>query len=288
MATFFGMPGNGDLAEELAVLAGSEVGGIETRRFPDGETYVRIHDAPTEEAVLVCTLARPDEQFLPLVFAARAIRASGAKKVTLVAPYLAYLRQDRQFQSGEAISSRIFADLINREFDALVTVDPHLHRYASLAEIYNIPTILVHAAGVIGAWIRDNVKSPAVIGPDDESAQWVEEVAHYAGCPWAVFGKERHGDRDVTLAPPNFEPFLGSTPVIVDDIVSSGTTMIGAAKVLLAAGLRPGFCVAVHALFDDAVSIELASRFQRVLTSDSIPNRFSQFEVAPLIAKQLV
>lgn len=287
MAAFFGMPGNRDLADNLAVQTGLEAGSIEKRGFPDGESYVRIHEAADERSFLVCTLARPDEQFIPLVLAARAIRASGAKHLSLIAPYLAYLRQDRQFKEGEAVSSQVFADLVSREFDVLVTVDPHLHRYANLSEIYHIPTTLVHTAEMIGAWVRDNVNTPVVIGPDEESAQWIEEVARHAACPWAVFRKKRLGDRDVRLTPPNFDPFGGCTPVLIDDIISSGATMIAAARMLLDAGLRPSFCIAVHALFDERVSAELASLFRAVLTTDCIPNRFIKFRVAPLIAKRL-
>jgi ribose-phosphate pyrophosphokinase len=287
MAAFFGMPGNTDLADDLAVHTGLEAGSIETRRFPDGETYVRIQGAADDQSFLVCTLARPDKQFLPLTFAARAIRESGAKRLSLIAPYLAYLRQDRQFKEGEAVSSRVFAALVSREFDALVTVDPHLHRYASLGEIYCIPTKVVQTSEMIGAWVRHNVREPVVMGPDKESAQWVEDVARHAACPWAIFRKERHGDRDVTLTSPNLDLFGDCTPVLIDDIISSGATIIGAAKILLDAGLRPGFCIAVHALFDARVSTELASLFEAVLTTDSIPNRFGRFQVAPLIAKAL-
>ena len=287
MAAFFAMPGNTDLADDLALHTGLKAGSIETHSFPDAESYVRVREAADEQSFLVCTLARPDEQFIPLILGARAIRKSGATRLSLIAPYLAYLRQDRQFKEGEAVSSQVFADLVSREFDALVTVDPHLHRYASLSEIYRIPATVVHTSEIIGAWVRDNVRAPVVMGPDEESAQWVEEVARHADCPWAVFQKERHGDRDVGLTPPDLEPFGDSTPVLIDDIISSGATMMGAAKMLLGAGIRPGFCIAVHALFDEQVSTELASLFEAVLTSDTIPNRFSRFRVAPLIAKRL-
>jgi ribose-phosphate pyrophosphokinase len=287
MARFFGMPGNADLAQALAAHTASQAASVETRRFPDGESYVRIHGAADERAFLVCTLVRPDEQFLPLAFAARAMRASGAKKITLIAPYLAYLRQDRQFKEGEAVSSQVFAELVSREFDGLVTVEPHLHRYADLSEIYKIPTIVLHIGEAIGAWVRDNVEVPVVIGPDEESAQWVAGIASMAGCDWAVFRKERYGDEDVRLTPPKLDVFRNCTPVLIDDIISSGTTMIGAAKMLLDAGLGRGFCIAIHALFDEQVSTELVSLFQAVLTTDSIPSRFSRFQVAPMIAKQL-
>jgi phosphoribosylpyrophosphate synthetase len=78
--------------------------------------------------VLACSLARPDEKTLPLLFAADAARDLGAAKVLLAAPCLAYLRQDRRFHAGEAVTSRSYAALLSRAFDALVTADPHLHR----------------------------------------------------------------------------------------------------------------------------------------------------------------
>jgi len=287
MKLFFGMPGNEKLAEELAQLTGSETGAIETRRFPDGETYVRVHGEPKDrDTYLVCTLADPDHHLLPLLFAARTIHASGAKTVTLIAPYLAYLRQDAEFHKGEAVSSRIFADLIGREFDGLVTIDPHLHRYRSLDEVYSIPTRVVRTSELIGAWVRENVDSPVVVGPDAESAQWVEAIAASAGCPWSTFTKERHGDRSVRLVPPK-EEFRDRTPVLVDDIISSGATMIGAARILAAQQWPAPYCIAVHALFDATTASELKGLTRAVLTTDTIANPFSRFRIAPLIAGQL-
>lgn len=288
MSLFFGMPGNDELAEELAGLTASETGGIETRRFPDGETYVRIHGEPKDrDTYLVCTLADPDYQIPPLLFAARTIRALGARSLTLIAPYLAYLRQDAEFHKGEAVSSRIFADLIGREFDGLVTVDPHLHRYRSLDEIYTIPARVVRTNELIGTWVRENVASPIVIGPDAESAQWVEAIAANAACPWSTFTKERHGDRSVRLVSPDEGDFRGRTPVLFDDIISSGATMIGAAKVLENQGWPAPYCISVHALFDATTAARLKALTRAVLTTDTVANPFSHFRTAPLIAEQL-
>lgn len=288
MKLFFGMPDNQHLAVELASLTASETGDIETRRFPDGETYLRVHSEPDgRDTYLVCTLADPDRHFLPMMFAARTIRASGAKTVSLIAPYLAYLRQDAEFNPREAVSSRIFADLISREFDSLTTVDPHLHRYWSLDEVYSIPTAVVRTSELIGAWIRENVSSPVVVGPDAESAQWVEAIASSAGCPWSTFEKVRHGDRSVRLVPPNASEFRGLTPVLVDDIISSGATMIGAARILQAQKWEAPYCIAVHALFDATTATHLKALTRALLTTDTIANEFSHFRVAPLIAEQL-
>src|SRR6185503_12811188 len=122
--------------------------------------------------IILCTLADPDAKFLPLIFAAATARELGAARVGLVAPYLAYMRQDRRFNPGEAVTSRYVAKLISGAFDWLVTVDPHLHRYGALGEIYTIPTRAIHAAPLMSDWIRRNVPDPLIVGPDSESEQW--------------------------------------------------------------------------------------------------------------------
>jgi ribose-phosphate pyrophosphokinase len=284
---FLGMPGNDNLAHELARLTAAEMLGIESRRFPDGESYVRIHGAPNDQdTYLVCTLADPDRQVLPLLFAARTMREMGAKSLTLIAPYLAYLRQDAEFQKGEAVSSRIFADLISREFDSLITVDPHLHRFRSLDEIYSIPTRIIRTSELIGTWVREHVSSPVILGPDAESAQWVEAIAASAACPWSTFKKERHGDRNVQLLPPPGE-FRDRTPVLIDDVISSGATMISAAQILAAEQFSAPYCIAIHGLFDAATANKLRALTRAVLTTDTVAHPSNYFRIAPLIVDQL-
>src|SRR5215510_2622778 len=134
------MPGNEAMTQMLARSLPADIGGIELRSFPDGETYLRfLSDLLRRMLIIVCTLDRPNEKILPLLFAAATARELGAEKVGLVAPYLAYMRQDRRFKPGEAVTSREVARLVSDHFDWLVTVDPHLHRYGSLAEFYRIP-----------------------------------------------------------------------------------------------------------------------------------------------------
>jgi len=124
--------------------------------------------SPAGALFLVCTLARPNEKILPLIFAAETARELGARRVGLVAPYLCYMRQDRRFQTGEAVTSRPFATLISRACDWLVTIDPHLHRYKALSEIYTIPARALHAGAAIAGWIKNNIENPFLIGPDEK------------------------------------------------------------------------------------------------------------------------
>ena len=220
------MPGNEAMAQTLAQLLRFDVGQVELRAFPDGETYLRfVTELSERELVLVCTLDRPNVKILPLLFAAATGRELGATKVGLVAPYLAYMRQDRRFQPGEAVTSREIGRLLSNGFDWLITVDPHLHRYSTLVEIYRIPTRVVHAAPLMSEWIRKHVSNPLIIGPDSESEQWVSAVAKDAGAPFAVLEKVRLGDRKVEISVKGLTNIDGRTPVLVDDIISSGRTM---------------------------------------------------------------
>ena len=172
---------------------GFELGHIETRQFPDGETYLRFITSPEGRSIaLVCTLDHPNDKMLPLHFrggdGARAEGIEGRLDLTLSCLHAAG-SPIQAGRSGDVAASR--AKLLSEAFDWLVTVDPHLHRYGSLAEIYTIPTRVVHAAPLISQWIKSNVTNPLIIGPDSESEQWVSAVAKDAGGAFHRPGKVR-------------------------------------------------------------------------------------------------
>lgn len=281
----FALPGNESMAGRLGAALDWEIGVLETRNFPDGETYLRFGTDPRDRAVaLVCTLDRPDDKSLRLLFAADAARDLGASNVGLVAPYLAYMRQDRRFQPGEAITSLTFARMVSSHFDWLVTVDPHLHRYASLDEVYDIPARAVRSAPLLSEWIRANVSRPFLLGPDIESEQWVSEVAGAIGAPWQVLRKTRYGDRNVEVAVPDLANFAGHTPVIVDDIVSSGRTMAVTADQMREQGLERPVLVAVHALFSDETYLGLKEKAAAVVSANSVIHPSNAIDLSAILA----
>lgn len=281
----YALPGNEAFVEGLADRLSAEIGEIETRNFPDGETYLRLRTDPAgREVALVCTLDRPDPKLASLLFAADAARDLGARRVGLVAPYLSYLRQDRRFHSGEAVTSASFGRIISAGFDWLVTVDPHLHRYGSLDEVYAIPSHTVAAAPRLAEWIARNVRDPVLIGPDAESRQWVSQVASLAGAPWQVLDKERLGDLDVRVSLPDPESLKGRMPVLVDDIISSARTMIAAAGHLTAIGCPAPICLAVHALFAEGSHALLAAAAGRVVTTNTVAHGTNEIDLATDLA----
>lgn len=282
------LPGNDAFGRCLAEDGHWELGTIETRQFPDGESYVRILSDVAGKAVdLVCTLARPDDGFLRLIFAADAARALGAREVTLIAPYLAYMRQDRRFQPGEAVTSKSFARLVSSSFDRLVTIDPHLHRYSTLSALYTIPTDTLHAAPLLADWIAAEVDNPLLVGPDEESEQWVSAIAARIGAPHAVLRKIRHGDRNVDVELPDLSRWRGRQPVLVDDIASSGRTLIEAARKLPLQDFARPVVVVVHGIFAEDSFRRLAPLCGRIVSGDSIPHESNAIGLAPLITSAL-
>ena len=285
----FPLPGGDAFAARLTHAIQGEPGALALHRFPDGETLVRLDtDVRDRCVVLAGSLDHPDDKTLPVLFAADAARDLGATRVWLVAPYLAYLRQDKRFHAGEAITSRTYAALLSAALDGLVTVDPHLHRYRTLEEIYRMPTRIVRSAPLIAAWVHGNVARPLLIGPDSESAQWVAEVARVADAPWTVLQKTRRGDCAVEVSVPDASAWTDRNPILIDDIVSSAHTLIQATASLRSAGLAPPTCIAVHALFaPNAYQQLLASGVSRVLTCDTVPHPSNAITILQPLARAL-
>lgn len=275
------------ISRNLAATLGAECGVFTHRRFPDSEVYLRFETALAGRQVVVLgALDRPDEKILPALFSAAAARDLGALEVGLVCPYLPYMRQDKRFQAGEAITSTYFAKLLSAHFDWLVTVDPHLHRRTSLSEVYQIPARALHAAPLLGGWIKREVANPLLIGPDSESEQWVKSVAQKADAPSVVLEKVRRGDRDVEISVPDVERWRDRTPVVIDDVISTGRTMIETVKHLNQTLMPKPVCLAVHGIFAGSAYQDLLNvGVDRIVTTNSIAHVTNQIDLCDLLGE---
>lgn len=286
----FAFPEYYELAKNIVERTKFEYGDLSIREFPDKESFVQIFtEVKNKEVIVLCGLDKPNKKIAPLIFLADLCKDLGAKRVKLVAPYLGYMRQDARFNPGEAITSASFAKMISNYFDSGITIDPHLHRYESMDQIYKFPFKVLHAAETLSTWIRTNIEKPILIGPDIESTQWVKSVAKKARVPFLILHKTRRGDRNVEISVPDVEKYRKHTPVLVDDIISTARTMIGTVKHLDAAGMQKTICIGIHAVFaGDGYEALRNSGVADVITCNTIRHRTNKIDISEIIAKELL
>lgn len=272
-------------AQRLAAALGFGLGEIARHRFPDGESRFTLPAELPPRVVLLRGLHQPNEKLAELMIVAPAARELGAAQLTLVCPYLAYMRQDMAFHPGEAVSQRLVGRALAQWFDGVVTVDPHLHRVSSMDEV--VPGrrgVALSAAALLGEWAAQHADHPVLLGPDEEAAQWVGAAAQARGLDHAVCRKLRHGDHDVTVALPDMN-LQGREVVLIDDVASTGHTLIAAAQAALAQGARAVDVAVTHALFvGDAMARLRAAGVRHVWSTDTVPHASNAVSVVPLIA----
>lgn len=276
-------------AERLAAALGIPARPVMLRHFPEGESLVRVDEAGAR-ALLFRSLHDPNSKLVELLLAASALRDGGAGHVTLVAPYLGYMRQDMAFAPGEAVSQRVMGGLIAGAFDALVTVDPHLHRTPSLDRV--VPGCLavnVSAAAVLAKALGAHVTPDTLlVGPDVEARPWTEAIAAPLGLEILVGEKVRHGDREVSLRVPEAARAAGRPVILVDDMVSSGGTLIACAQDLRRAGATRLAAAVTHCLSSpDDMARLAAAGIAPLWATDSVPGPASGISLAPALAEAL-
>lgn len=285
----FHLTQNPHLAWNIETFPGAYTGNMEIRSFPDGETYVRVNsDVEDRIPIIICTLNHPDSKFLPLYYLARTLKDLNARAIYLVAPYLSYMRQDRRFKAGEGITSVYFAHLLSHFLNGLITIDPHLHRYDSLSEIYSIPTEVGHASQAMAEWLDRNIARPVLIGPDEESDQWVSSIASKSQIPYTVLDKKRTGDFDVNVSGPRLQQYENHTPVLVDDIISTGQTQVETIKQLQKMDLNDPVCLCIHPIFAGEALQRLTDLSpQNIVSCNTISHPTNQIDLSQLLHKQL-
>ena len=286
--TFYAFDHSLDVARATAERFGASVERVDVHAFPDGESLVRLVATRGGPAYVFCSLDRPNEKIFELLLAADALRRQAVSEIVLVAPYLGYMRQDRVFHTGEPISQRVFAGLLDTAFDGVLTIEPHLHRIADLSEIFSRARARsVSAARPIAEWLREVDPDAILVGPDAESAPWIGSIAERSGSKSIVASKQRLGDRSVRIELPSI-PDGTTSAWIVDDIASSGTTLLAATEALHARGIERVGAIVAHALFDaDTLARLEAARLDALVSTDSIPHATNRIPVAPLLAEMI-
>jgi ribose-phosphate pyrophosphokinase len=277
-----------DPAQQLANHTGLPYRDIELHRFPDGESKVRLPDQLPKNVIICRSLDNPNHKLVELVLAAATARELGASAVILIAPYLCYMRQDKAFYAGEAVSQLIIGKQLAQWFDAVVTVDPHLHRIHKLSEaIPDTVTTTLTATQPIADFLHKTYKDPLLVGPDEESEQWVAAVAQRQGLDYVIGQKERLGDYNVKITLPESK-CAARHLILLDDVASTGRTLEATAHALHNYKPTSISAVVTHALFvDDAVERLENAGIKQIWSTDSIPHPTNAIPLAGLISDAL-
>jgi len=274
-----------ELARRLATALGWTLSLVEVHTFPDGETRLRLPPVLPPHTAVLRGMQGPNGKLAPLLLAAAGARELGAQRLTLLSPYLAYMRQDMAFTPGEVVSQRHLGRLLAGAFDAVITVDPHLHRVATMDDV--VPGrrgVALTAAPLLGGLVAQRVPGALLMAPDEEAGQWVRAAAAAHGLDHAVCHKQRHGDHDVAVSLPD-QDVRGRAVVLLDDVASTGRTLIAAARCALAQGALSVDVAVTHALFvGDALQQVQACGVRHVWSTDCVAHSSNAVSVVPLLA----
>ncbi|WP_289244814.1 ribose-phosphate diphosphokinase [Methylophaga sp. UBA678] len=275
-------------AKALAVVCGIPYDTVQLHRFPDGESQLTL-PVNLAETVIVCrSLDDPNHKLVELMLTAQSLRQHGVKRIILVAPYLCYMRQDKAFHPGEVVSQTIVGHFLADLFDAVITVDSHLHRISELNEAIPLEqAINLTATQPMAEFIEAHFTTPLLLGPDGESEQWVKEIATHFGFDYAVAHKQRLGDHNVVVTLPEND-YARRNIIIVDDVASTGKTLLEAAKKLMPYQPASVSVLVSHALFiEDAIAQLNAAGVKQIYSCDSIPHQTNSVSLANILAKAL-
>ena len=276
------------MGRSLAAAMGWPLGVVQRHAFPDGETRLTLPAELPPDVVVLRSLQDPNAKLTELLLAAAGAREVGARRLLLACPYLAYMRQDMAFSPGEVVSQRHIGALLAQAFDGVVTVDPHLHRIASLDEVMpGRRGVALSAAPLLGRFVAECAPGALLLAPDEEAGRWVRAAAEASGLDHAVCMKERRGDRDVEVSL-HGASVRGRSVVVLDDVASTGRTLAAATRVALNAGATRVDVAVTHALFvGDAFAHIGAAGVQRVWSSDCVPHASNAVSIVPMLARAL-
>lgn len=281
------------LAKKIAKKLNVKFFKTKVSSFPDGDLYLKFEAEVKKEILVIVESFQPNSNsvLLNILFAAKTAKDLGCKKVIFVCPYLAFMRQDKRFNPGEAINAKIMSDLLNNSgIDKIITIDPHLHRIEKMNDVFTINAVNLTSNHIIAQFIKSKYKkNVAVIGPDWESYQWADEISAEIGVEDTVLEKTRHSSRTVDVEVKKQINIKGKTVVIVDDIISTGNTMIKASITAKKMGAGKIVAIGVHGLFVENGFSKMEKYFDEIYTVNTIEHKTnnSKLDVCDILIEEL-
>jgi len=281
------------LAYRVSKLLGAELGDVEVKSFPDGETYIRIISDVKDKTVIYINSLQPspNDKIIETLYTLETLRDLGASKILAVIPYMAYARQDERFNPGEAVSISILSKLFRAlDIDAIYTIDMHLHRITDPTKLFGARFYNLTGVRELAKYIKKNysVENTVVIGPDEEAEQWAKIMAEeLGGIEYTVLEKKRISAEEVVIETRDVN-VKDKNIIIVDDIISTGGTMVEAIKAIKRLGAKEIIITCVHPLLvGKAYHRLLKLEPKDLIGTDTVLSPISKVSVAPAIVEEI-
>ncbi len=274
------------LAERISRELGNSPFGIPfLKRFSDGEMYVRIGGRLEGDDVVLVQSTRTDEDVIELLLLEDAVREAGARKVFVVVPYFGYQRQDRRFAPGEPISARSLCRHVELDADAVISVDLHSPQILSH---FSKPAFEASGIPAIARLLRER-PIDVLVSPDRGGVDRVRRMATLLDRPWFALDKKRIDSDHVELSFPSTVdyPTEGKSAVLIDDVITTGGTIVEAAKLLQKHGVRAVSAACTHGLFLRDAFERIKAVTDEVYSTDTLGNPAEKASVAPDVAQIL-
>lgn len=276
-------PGMHEIGKKVSRALNGKHTGIFVKDFPDSEYHLALRKNPRGKRVVVInSITRdPDEKIVETILAGGVARDYGAKKVILIATYFPYMRQDKHFKKYDSFSSKYILKVFGN-YDKIIAIDPHLHRIKKMREL-NIRAESITASSLIADYIKKRFGTNfEIVGPDIESSQWGMKIAKVLGTKVVILRKKRFSAEKVKIK----EKKLGKNVIIVDDVISTGKTVLETLKMAYKQGAKKMVVIGIHGVLAEGADKKIR-KYAELITTNTIPGKYAKIDVSPAIVKAL-
>ncbi|HEX3924241.1 MAG TPA: ribose-phosphate diphosphokinase [Streptosporangiaceae bacterium] len=287
-----------ELTDEIAACLGIEPTPTMLYDFANGEIFVRFLESVRgcDAFVMQSHTAPINQWIMEQLIMVDALKRASAKRITVVAPFFGYARQDKKSRGREPISARLMADLFRTAgADRIMAVDLHT---AQIQGFFDGPVDHLFALPILASYIEDqlDLEQVTVVAPDAGRVRVCERWTDRLGCPLAIIHKRR--DPDVANKVKILEvvgQVAGRTCILVDDMIDTGSTIVNAAEALFEQGAAQVIVTATHGVLSGpAVDLLKNSRISEVIVCNTLPitnekqfDKLTVLSIAPLIARAI-
>ncbi len=272
------------ITRKIAKKAKKPYSKLEIKKFPDNEIDIRFSKNIYKKNIIFVQsfYDNLNEKIIETLFAGHTAKDLHARKVNLIALYFPYLRKDKRFKSNECISAEVMGKLFS-VFDRIYIVEPHLHRIKNINKLFSKGKRVTVVSDIVD-YVK-KIRNPVLIGPDMESMQWADSVAKLLNKKAHVLRKKRLSSRKVKIKVPKID-IKNRNIVVIDDIISTGHTMLETVKGLKKLEPKRIYCICFHGIFVEN-ALEKLKKHAEVISCNTIPNKVSKIDISKTIAEEI-